>query len=163
MNIPPKSQFHEDLKKEKRLAQYLNRCYEHCLKQYRYLRIHDKKQQYRGVDVIFTHKTHGHSYAVDEKAQLNYLNEDLPTFAFEIAYHKQGEQKKGWLFDSHKTTDFYALITAIYTDAPDTFTSCKITMVNRKKLLLFFKNRGITHDSFMESADTDTKNTGPFL
>ncbi len=48
------------------------------------------------------------------------------------------------MFDENKKTDFYALITAIFLDGGE-YSSCKITLVNRKKLLkkldaLNFKN-----------------------
>jgi len=139
-----KSNFTSDLKKEKQLFPLLNRMYELHLKYYSFERVFDYEQQLKGIDVYFTHKTTGKRYAIDEKAQLDYINEDLPTFAFEIQYQKKGLLKKGWLFDKAKETDFYALVTAIYEDSPNTFTSCKITLVNRKKLLAFLASKAIT-------------------
>ena len=47
------------------------------------------------------------------------------------------------------------MITGIYSDEPNKFTSCKITFVNREKLISFLKYRTITEDSlvdFMESS-----------
>lgn len=46
-----------------------------------------------------------------------------------------------------KKTDFYALITGIFSDEPDTYTSCKITWVNRKKLVYFLKTRNIVSNT----------------
>ncbi|MGS0525780.1 hypothetical protein ACU8V7_11870 [Zobellia nedashkovskayae] len=57
---------------------------------------------------------------------------------------KKGILKEGWLFDISKKTEFYALITSIYADDPNTFTSCKITLVNRQKLLDLLMERSIT-------------------
>lgn len=141
-----KSNFNTDLKKENLLAPLLDKIYASKLKHYSFERITNINEQYKGVDVLFKHKTKGVSYTVDEKAQLDYINEDLPTFAFELSYLKNSAEKKGWLFDEKKKTNFYALVTAIYLDDGD-YSSCKITLVNRKKLLeklaeLNFKNAG---------------------
>lgn len=141
-----KSSFKADLKKEKQLSLLLDSYYLSNLKYYSFERITDLDQQLKGVDLIFTHKEKGDPYCIDEKAQLDYINEDLPTFAFEISYQKNGEEKEGWLFDKAKKTDFYSLITAIYSDAPDAYTYCKITLVNRAKLLTFLNNRGVNKD-----------------
>ena len=130
--------FHEDLRKEKRLASFLDEQYHKHLKNYRFAREKTLSKQHRGIDVVFTHRITHKSFLIDEKAQLDYLNEDLPTFAFELSYLKNRERKKGWLFDTYKKTQFYALITAIYTDVPNCFTSCKVTLVNRNLLLKHF-------------------------
>jgi len=128
------SSFRSDLEKEQRLGQFLDTMYTKALKHYNHKRIHDLKNQHQGVDVIFTSKTTRKQYTIDEKAQLDYINEDLPTFAFELSYLKKGRLREGWLFDKNKKTDFYALVTGIYYEANE-FTSCKITLVNRRKLL----------------------------
>ena len=138
-----KSTFKADLKKERQLFPLLDRMYASHLKHYTFERISDYKRQVKGIDAYFTHKITGQRYAIDEKAQLDYINDDLPTFAFEIQYQKKGQLKEGWLFDTTKETEFYALITAIYEDSPNTYTSCKITLVNRKKLLAFLASKGI--------------------
>ena len=139
-----KSNFNDDLKREQQLAPLIDHYYSTCLNQYTFKRIHDRKNQFEGIDVVFEHKTNGNSYAIDEKAQLDYINEDLPTFAFEVSYKKRGVFKKGWFFDAAKKTEFYSLITAIYTDEPNVFTSCKITLVNRLKLTAFLDDRKVT-------------------
>ena len=141
-----KSNFKSDLKKEKQLSLLLDSCYKSKLKHYSFERIADLNQQYKGVDVIFKHKQKGDVYYIDEKAQLDYINEDLPTFAFEVSYQKNSMQKQGWLFDQSKKTDFYSLVTAIYSDEPTAYTSCKITLVNRTKLLAFLKKRELDKD-----------------
>lgn len=137
------SNFASDLKKEQKLTVLLDAYYQKHLKHYDFERIHDMKRQMQGIDVILKHKTNGKTFFVDEKAQLDYINEELPTFAFELSYEKKGVLKKGWLFDTAKETQFYALVTAIYSDEPNIFTSCKITLVNREKLLGFLKTKNI--------------------
>lgn len=147
-----KSNFKADLENERKLSVLLDSYYKKHLNHYGFKRVRDIKRQLTGVDVILTRKSNGKTYLVDEKAQLYYINDDLPTFAFELSYLKNGVLKKGWLFDASKKTDFYALVTAIYTDEPNLYTSCKITMVNRKKLVGFLASRKLTPESF-ESRD----------
>jgi len=147
-----KSNFKLDLKKEKQLSLLLDSHYQSKLKHYSFKRIADVNQQHKGIDVIFKHKQKGAIYYIDEKAQLDYINEDLPTFAFEVSYQKNNVQKQGWLFNQSKKTDFYALVTAIYSDQPTTYTSCKITFVNRPKLLAFLNKRGLNKSALLAKA-----------
>jgi len=139
-----KSSFTSDLEKEKQLSQLLDVYYKRQLIHYTATRVHDRRSQRAGVDIVFTHKHTNEDFYIDEKAQLDYVNEDLPTFAFEIGYYKNTRYKQGWLFDSNKKTDFYALATGIYEDEPGIFTSCRITLVNRNKLCSFLKQRKST-------------------
>ncbi len=138
------STFKSDLQKEQRLVCYLDLLYGQKLTYYKAHRVTDLKQQRYGIDLELKHLVNDTVFRVDEKAQLDYLNEDLPTFAFELSYLKNNVQQKGWLFDPIKKTDFYALITAIYSDEPEKFTSCKITFVNRFKLISFLASKKLT-------------------
>lgn len=152
-----KSTFSADLKREQQLTLLLDRCYNVHLRHYNFERVHDKQRQFAGIDLILTHKETSLSYFVDEKAQLDYINDDLPTFAFELSYQKAGVIKKGWLYDANKKTEFYSLITAIYADAPNMFTSCKITLVNRKKLINALSQKGIDETlltRYVDSSET---------
>ena len=145
-----KSTFTSDLGKEKRLSELLDAYYSKGLRHYYFERVQSLQEQLRGVDVIFKHRKTKETFLVDEKAQLDYINEDLPTFAFELHYLKNGVLKEGWLFDSAKKTDFYALVTAIYEDEPDKYTSCKVTFVNRSKLVAFLEAMGVTKNSLLD-------------
>lgn len=127
----------------------LDTYYSKWLKHYDFERVQSLQDQLRGVDVIFKHRKTQETFLVDEKAQLDYINEDLPTFAFELHYLKNGVLKEGWLFDSAKKTDFYALVTAIYEDEPAKYTSCKVTFVNRSKLVSFLEAKGVSKNSLM--------------
>ncbi|MGB5553326.1 MAG: hypothetical protein WBM83_01620 [Flavobacteriaceae bacterium] len=138
------SNFSADLEQERKLSFLLDKYYQKHLKKYSFERVNNLKRQLQGIDLIFTQHTTGQQFFVDEKAQLDYINESLPTFAFELFYNKGSKTKKGWLFDISKKTDFYALVTSIYSDFPDTFTSSKITFVNRLKLIDFLEKRNIT-------------------
>ena len=145
-----KSNFKKDLEKEKKLSSLLDSYYTTKLKHYTFKRITDLNQQYQGVDLIFEHKKKAISYSIDEKAQLDYINENLPTFAFEISYKKDGIIKGGWLFDKTKKTQFYSLITSIYSDTPSIYYSCKITLVNRNKLINFLKKEASLKSSYLK-------------
>lgn len=98
----------------------------------------------QGIDLILKDKHLEKQFLVDEKAQLDYVNESLPTFAFELFYQKNGIQKQGWLFDASKKTEFYALVTGIYSDEDGVFTSCNITFVNREKLIQHIEEVGLS-------------------
>ncbi|TLP80811.1 hypothetical protein ES765_06515 [Maribacter sp. ACAM166] len=134
--------------------------YQNHLNHYNTKRVFDMKNQMAGVDVVFTHKQTKNRFYIDEKAQLDYINDDLPTFAFELAYNKNGTYKEGWLFDINKKTDFYALATAIYEDEPSVFTTCKITLVNRKKLCTFLEHRNVTKSSLEKYSKKTTEKHG---
>lgn len=138
-----KSKFKADLKKEQKLTPLLDSYYQEHLKHYSFERISQLKKQLQGIDVILKDKRSSKQFYVDEKAQLDYINESLPTFAFELFYQKNGVQKQGWLFDASKKTHFYALATSIYSDEEDVFTSCNITMVNRAKLISYLHGLGL--------------------
>jgi len=139
-----KSKFKADLSKEKQLTHLLDSYYQKHLKQYCFERISNLKKQLQGIDLILKDKNSGKPFFVDEKAQLDYVNESLPTFAFELMYLKNNVQKQGWLFDASKKTQFYALVTSIYSDEDDVFTSCNITFVNREKLIQHLEEVGLS-------------------
>ena len=139
-----KSKFKADLSKEKQLIPLLDSYYQKHLKQYCFERISNLKKQLQGIDLILKNSISGKRFFVDEKAQLDYVNESLPTFAFELFYQKEGIQKQGWLFDASKKTQFYALITSIYSDEDNVFTSCNITFVNREKLIQHLDGVGLS-------------------
>lgn len=137
--------FKEDFAKEKIAAQFLDTIYAKLNLQFE--RIADRNMQHQGIDL--SHHQDGITTYIDEKAQLHYLNKDLPTFTFELSYKKQSVLKKGWLCDQSKKTDFYFLVTGIFLKGKKLVTAediktCKITSVSRKKLLNHLSNLGLT-------------------
>ena len=141
--------FDKDLSKEKILAQYLDTIY--ATLKYNGERVSDMDLQFKGVDIIIYYK--GKKYAIDEKAQLHYLNKDLPTFTFELSYlNKQKKLKKGWLFDEAKLTQFYFLVTGIYLNngttlsKPSDIKKVKIMSVNRRKLIEYLAKVNLTEE-----------------
>ena len=133
------SLFKSDLAKEEILGRFLDKQYLKAgLKTHR---IGGTNLQYKGVDLLL-HDENGLDFKVDEKAQLHYLNKDLPTFALEIDYFKDGAIKPGWLFDSKKITEIYAFVFSIHLVAGvDLLTkeaelaSCEVVFVNRLRLI----------------------------
>lgn len=118
--------------------------YDKHLKKYTFKRVSNIKKQLQGIDLFLKDNRSEKRFFVDEKAQLDYVNQSLPTFAFELIYLKNEVQKPGWLFDATKKTQFYALVTSIYSDEDNVFTSCNITFVNREKLILRLDEIGIS-------------------
>ncbi|HLT34409.1 MAG TPA: hypothetical protein VKZ98_11500 [Aquaticitalea sp.] len=142
------SNFKADLNQEHLLSEFLDGIY--FSKNLSFTRIHDRNQQYQGVDVVI--EINNKEFFIDEKAQLHYLNHDLPTFTFELSYiNKEGTINLGWLLDTTKKTDYYFLITDIrlgngkqnLTEAKD-IASVKITSVNRQKLIAHLDNIGLS-------------------
>lgn len=139
-----RSYFEADLDKEMLLAKYLDKIYEHL--EIDLIRISDLNLQYQGVDLKF--HFNGTEYHIDEKAQLNYINSNLPTFAFELSYFKGKSLKLGWLLDGRKSTTHYFLVTDIHAeenrDGSLVFSTVQIISVHRNKLLFELDKLGLT-------------------
>ena len=147
------SNFKKDLSHEKILAEYLDRIYSH--KNMDFLRVDDDSRQHQGIDLIFN--IHSKEYFIDEKAQLHYLNADLPTFTFELSYLKDNDLKEGWLFDRQKLTHYYFLITGIFLkngiehlSHADDICKIRITSVNRFKLIDHLASIGLHREKLQE-------------
>lgn len=147
-----KSNFNHDLNQEQILGKYLDRAYSSQERLGVLKRVSTPDYQNAGVDLIYSDEDNNFSYHIDEKAQLTYLNKSLPTFAFELSYILGGVQKKGWLFDSKKTTYYYFLITGIYLkdgitklSHEDDIAECTFTKVHRGNLLELLANSKITN------------------
>lgn len=74
-------------------------------------RVTDLGRQYAGVDVIAQNRNR-EEYRIDEKAQTDYINLDLPTNAFEIEFLDKVNHrpKVGWLCDDTLETTHYLLV-----------------------------------------------------
>lgn len=145
--------FESDLAQEEILSKYLDSVYDE--KKLDYERIFDLDKQHQGIDVIMFVKAN--EYLVDEKAQLHYINNDLPTFTFELSYLKDNILKDGWLFDENKITQYYFLITGIFLkkgknklSCPDDIEKIKITSVNRIKLIEYLSSIGLNKAKLLQ-------------
>ena len=140
------SNFNIDLSNESLLANYLDAIYPTLFNGFEINREKDLENQHKGIDIIIS--KNDVNYFIDEKAQLDYVGKDLPTFAFEISYLKDSVQKLGWLYDTSKLTHKYFLITAIFLNEPSDFSkgfkSCKITSVDRGKLIELLNSKKLS-------------------
>ncbi len=103
-----------DMKAEKALAHYMDRCfYEKLCEKIpnaSFDRKADAKTQLEGIDVELT--IDGTKYFIDEKASLYYSNTMLPTFAFEIdsLQRNHPDPIPGWFVNKDLKTTHYLLI-----------------------------------------------------
>ena len=75
-------------------------------------RVTDKDRQLQGIDIILEDGTN-----IDEKSQLSYINNGLPTFAFELDFiNSVGKWNIGWLFNPTLLTESYFICRHIYTN-----------------------------------------------
>lgn len=125
-------------------------------------RVHSKAEQLAGVDVRFTSKDDT-VYNVDEKAQLYYINKDLPTFAFEIQFLREGKETLGWLCNGSLLTDLYLLIWPFATqDTPkgicwDRFTKADCLLVQKDRVLSLLEKKGLTPEKMLADASSFRK------
>jgi len=142
-----KSKFRLDLSKEILLGQYLDTIYHQKFKDANrsFHRVNNLEDQLLGIDLSV--KIKGKEYLIDEKAQLDYLNKSLPTFAFEISFLKNKKIRIGWLFDQHKKTDVYFLVTNIRAFDKNNldlgFKDCSITAIHRVNLQKLLAEKGL--------------------
>ena len=152
----PYSQFRLDLQKEAELGVFLDKIYlEKFDGRFTVRRCQGKTEQKEGIDLIITDQISGKKHLIDEKAQLDYINKTLPTFAFELDYLKSQQWKKGWLFDPRKRTDRYFLITSIQVNATaeiQEFISCRVTSVHRQGLQTLLERSGLSEEKLMNYA-----------
>ena len=131
-----------DMNAESELAKFLDEnLYSQLLGEGKFLsieRMAEKEQQLQGIDVIAKTKT---SVAyIDEKAQLYYINKNIPTFAFELQFLKDGKVLEGWFLNDNLKTNYYLLIWpfASVTDVDkvkkEDFTKLDALMISKSKL-----------------------------
>ena len=103
-------------------------------------RVSDKELQYKGIDGII--KIDDKELVIDEKAALDYLTQELNTFAFEISYLNDfNDEVPGWYVKEGLDTDYYLLVwprsqnnDLKYLRQED-FTSAEIAFINKKILI----------------------------
>jgi hypothetical protein len=145
--------FKSDLNQETLLSEYLDNLYRG--KKIDFQRVFDLDKQHQGIDIVIQHNSV--DYFIDEKAQLHYLNKDLPTFTFELSYLKNNKLKDGWLFADNKLTQYYFLITGIFLKKgkskllnADDIDKLKITSVNKIKLIEHLTSIGLEKSKLLE-------------
>lgn len=83
--------FYSDLNQEGILSKYLDNIYQE--KGIDFYRVFDLDRQHQGIDVVMIIRSD--EYIIDKKAQLHYINRDLPTFTFELSYLKGDDIREG--------------------------------------------------------------------
>lgn len=120
-------------------------------------RVHDKEEQLNGVDVEFI-GTDGRVYCVDEKAQLHYLNQNLPTFAFELLSFQKGYDTVGWLCNAKLKTDLFMLIWPFATQDEyegitwEQFTKADCLLIQKQRILKMLASKGLTVERMLSDA-----------
>ncbi len=120
-------------------------------------RVQDKEEQLNGVDVEFI-GTDDRVYCVDEKAQLHYLNQNLPTFALELLSYQKGYDTIGWLCNNKLKTDFFMLIWPSATTDDyegitwDQFTKADCLLIQKQKILKMLASKGLTVERMLSDA-----------
>lgn len=144
--------FYSDLNQEGILSKYLDNIYQE--KGIDFYRVFDLDRQHQGIDVVMIIRSD--EYIIDKKAQLHYINRDLPTFTFELSYLKGDDIREGWLFDESKLTDYYFLITGVYLKEGKAkllihtdIEKLKITSVKRSKLIELLSSRSLNRGKLM--------------
>ena len=119
-------------------------------------RVYDKPRQVQGIDVEFDFN--GKSYAADEKAATSYVNKNLGTFSFELAFvNRKNEIVDGWLLNEDILTDSYVIVwidngdmVPFSEDTPDievldgvgAIHVADVALVKKKKVLEYLESLG---------------------
>ena len=158
----PGSRRSMDMTAEQELASFLDSyLYKPLLEEGRFssiVRIDDVDMQLKGVDVEATTPTH--VARIDEKAQLYYINKDLPTFAFELQFLKGTSRYTGWLLNDELLTSHYLLIWPRATTDKvndlkrDDFTELDALMVSRRRIHDFLDRNGFSSDVLVHTANS---------
>ncbi|MGL4402651.1 MAG: hypothetical protein ACRCTS_02835 [Fusobacteriaceae bacterium] len=115
--------------------------------------------QLKGIDLIVT--TDKEVFKIDEKAQLYYINNPLPTFAFELQFlNRNSEVSEGWLINSNLENDYYMLIwpSAKHSDlsliTKDDFSQIECLLIKKSEILNFLERKGWTTEKIKNEIDT---------
>lgn len=156
-----------DMRAEGQLAQFLDEKFWSPLcadGDMSFKRVTDRTLQLQGVDVILTQGEEVRY--IDEKAQLYYINNTLPTFAFEIDSFQRGYLTEGWLLNNALLTTDYNLIypNARHNDlsiiTKDDFTLVEVLSITKKVLLKSLESYGLTRSYLLAAAQRIRKQCG---
>lgn len=116
----------------------------------------DKDKQLKGTDVWLETKSNK-LISVDEKAQLYYINANLPTFAFELGFIGQGGQvKQGWFVNNNLDTNMYMLVwpyaktTELSKLTYDSFIKLECILISKNVIWQELIRSGLTYDFLLE-------------
>jgi hypothetical protein len=100
----------EDEKCADIVSSFLDKNFYSTIEKISFERIHDKKRQIEGFDVIIRGPD-DKIYGIDEKAAIRYVNKNLQTFSLELSFlDRKGKIHDGWLFDSNKKNNYFLFV-----------------------------------------------------
>lgn len=148
------SEMRNDLGASEQVGKYLDKYfYPKLMPQYfaNGQRKRDIESQYAGIDVHMVNGC-GVQYLIDEKAQTDYINQNLPTNAFEIEFLDKVNHAPtvGWLCDEKIRTSHYLIVwLTASNENPKTLTWDQITgayciLVSKRKILDELEKRGLS-------------------
>lgn len=73
-----------------------------------YIDENNKARQLMGIDFYLKQNQIIKTY--DEKAASHYSEKPIPTFAFELSFLNNNQERKGWFVNSNLLTDYYTII-----------------------------------------------------
>jgi hypothetical protein len=148
----------QDSANERVVADFLDR-FVYGLLGLRHERIDDRERQLNGVDVVLHWPAANPTMTlkVDEKAATHYVNENLPTFAFEIDWLAEGGEKRcGWLLAEGSETECYCLVWLWARPAKpltvEGIFRVHVCIVRRDAVLDLLKRHGLTSDRLRQKA-----------
>lgn len=180
-----KSKFKQDFSSEQLLAKWLDEFFYkrisddeydiktrfNTIRPIEYGKERAREAQRQGIDALYQMKS-GESLMVDEKAQLNYLNNPLETFAFEIIYKRQNNKNiltQGWFINDDLKTTHYLLVYPhsdqvkkhYHIKDYQQFSKAEVVLVEKAQLKERLKalkiNKARIYEKAMEIVDTDKK------
>ena len=149
-----------DARAERELGKFLDaHLYRELEKEGRFLpfqRTEDREEQLLGVDVAA--RTEGAQGAIDEKAQLHHIGQDLPTFAFELSFLRGEEVVPGWLLKEGLRTTHYLLLwphartTDLSQITEQDFTQVEGLVLEKGRLLAWLAGQGLDREALWARA-----------
>ena len=147
---------HMDTRGEKALGLFLDEFFYPKLVDSRGLlrceRIYDTKKQKEGIDLLL-YADSENVLKIDEKAQLHFINTPKPTFAFEISYllDKNDRVMDGWFINAANQTDYYNLIWinearihCLNRIVAEDFLKVTALLIGKKKVARYLSDNGYT-------------------
>jgi hypothetical protein len=146
---------------EKEIASFMDERY-YSKNVTEFNRFNDKENQLKGKDVTFT-LGNLKNIVVDEKAQTHYINENLPTFAFEISFIRaSGDWTLGWLLDKSKENEYFILIWPFASKKWDVkkedIEKLDCLLISKQKIIDLLEKEGFTKEDLLLQESKIRKN-----
>lgn len=133
-----------------------------------YKRTDDIDSQLKGSDIIMSIPSkHIINAIVDEKAQTQYINKPLPTFALELSFiSANNEIIKGWLIDKNKETEYYLFqwihkCDSTWNIKSEDIKELEYALVSRSKILEYLASNGYSIE-MLNKKDTEIREKNQF-